>query len=537
MMSSSFKKKLLPSAMAVAIASGALLSGNANAIHISADDKGQVLMAPIYMAEFGYNSKVTIVNTRNDAAVKVRIALRSQKYSDEFDFACLMTPSDVCRFEIVKDASGQAYLSSTDDSILASELRTTFASQCAGSDPGEFCKDGKLWVKVLDWDIRTDSNGVPIDNNEIGHLEVVGAWAAKGRILHPEGADLNNVADGSYPAGVVTVPVGSAMSKAELYKIMGPHMTRERLASYNPSNNESLTFATGRFVGGQCVNTPPMDGFVTGTPCYGVSAIDGSALEPASNIRSTDPSWIQLFGQVQLDNGQDRMGLQMTALTGDIWDSLPLSTHIPAYGMYSFQPSTTPLGSMYSFDGRLVSNPAFDFRFAAALQIGEKFGASRVGVGAVNAYDNIVEIENALAATRLMGSFESQYGDSSNVIVTFPTKYRHDSTDNFYREGTKAVGAEFPVASSLGDNNDVKDVCASELTASGGHTTGDGTPAAAGHLTGNPNLYELRNFILHLDRKVVFSMASRARISSLRKGCSRCCCLPDSPISFSSSRV
>ncbi|SEH08513.1 Uncharacterised protein [Candidatus Venteria ishoeyi] len=93
-----------------------------------------------------------------------------------------------------------------------------------------------------------------------------------------------------------------------------------------------------------------------------------------------------------------------------------------------------------------------------------------------------------------MGSFESQYGDSSNVIVTFPTKYRHDSTDNFYREGTKAVGAEFPVASSLGDNNDVKDVCASELTASGGHTTGDGTPAAAGHLTGNPNLYELRNF-------------------------------------------
>ena len=114
-MKMSLKKKLMPSLMAAALASGVAFSGSAQAVHLAEDGIGQVLMGPIYLAlDGGYTTKVAIVNTRNDAAVKAKVVLRSQVTSVEvLDFICYLTPADVCRFEI-RNVNGQATFYSDD---------------------------------------------------------------------------------------------------------------------------------------------------------------------------------------------------------------------------------------------------------------------------------------------------------------------------------------------------------------------------------------------------------------------------------------
>jgi hypothetical protein len=502
-MAKKFEKKLLSSAMAVALASGVGFSGAAHAIHISADGEGQLLMAPLYLAwdALGYNSKVSISNTRDDTAVKVRISLRSQKYSDEFDFVCLMSPSDVCRFEIVQGEGGHAYLESTDDSILADRSKPVFASQCASTDAalvGEYCQNGKFHVKVQDRALRADKDGVPLDMNEIGHMEVLGSWAAQGRIYYADGPD--NVINVNSGPGVVSddlsVLVEEGMSKAELYKIMGPQISRAKLAQYR-GQDESRSYATGRMDGaGNCVDAPEfrnapgsrvaMDVSAFGAPCNVARGV-----LPSSRVRSTDPSWIQLYGEVQMDNGIDRMGMKMTALDGDVWDNLMPIAHNPPYGIFSFNPSSDIDGDglveSFAFDGRIISNPGFDFDFGAYLEIGATFGGSRVGLGDVAPYDNIVEIENALAASQLEGTYENKDGNITNLIITFPTKYKHDSSVVRRMDTLGEPGGTGPTGEiDLGDSNDVRDVCASMWV-------GD-TNAEYRHALGDPTLYDGRNF-------------------------------------------
>jgi hypothetical protein len=82
-MAKTFEKKLLSSAMAVALASGLGFSGSASAIHLAEDGVGQVLLAPYYTVLNGYSTEVTIVNTRTDVAVKAKVVLRSRAQSTE----------------------------------------------------------------------------------------------------------------------------------------------------------------------------------------------------------------------------------------------------------------------------------------------------------------------------------------------------------------------------------------------------------------------------------------------------------------------
>ncbi|MDM8548272.1 hypothetical protein QUF61_17410 [Candidatus Venteria ishoeyi] len=496
MMSSSFKKKLLPSAMAVAMASGAMLSGNANAIHVSEKGIGQVLMAPLYMADYGYNSKVSIVNTRTDTAVKARIALRSRVNSIEFDFLCYMSPGDVCQFEIVRGDDGQAYLKSNDDSILANrpstanDYRPIFASQCA-TEPSEFCKDGYLYVKMYDDQLPTNTDGVlteevkgqrrlfaahahtsNADDNELGHIEVIGAWGAQGSIK------FNSISDAAVAASLGTlqnrVLIERGMSKADLYKIMGPlvpetatgigvSQNRQRLAGYVENDgatqlqNEAGGYATGRMVNNVCQIDPILaadalqGSSIVKASYYGEPCVVGGGILPykapastaeiGSKIRSTDPRWIRLTGMVEMESAStsDRMGLQMSALDGDVWDNLPPSDNVPSYGMNSYQQSG--LGQYrFAFDGRLISNPFFDASTGDTLSMGFTFGSSRAGLGDVGIYDNIIEIEHALAANAMNLTYENDGQNLTNVIITFPTKYRHLSALG-YQAKDKCTGS------------------------------------------------------------------------------------------------
>jgi len=367
------KKKLLPSVMAAAFISGATLSGGAQAIHLSEDGIGQVLLGPLYIAlEDSYESEIAIVNTRNDAAVKAKVVLRSQVTSLEtLDFICYLTPADVCRFKI-ENRNGQAWLYSDDDSIKSrdSNGNITFAS-----------------IVPVEQQLF-DQNLGPGDTNELGHIEVIGAYGAAGNIVVP-GGDLVRVTQG--------------MSKFDLAKIFDAE--RSDLEAVSILNVE--TAAETRDAAGNLVPTP------------------------AGTIRSTDPTWVKLMGQVAMvaPNG-DRMGYRFSALAGEIGDN------VPPEGTFTYAADFTPIpqirqGVTIPFDGRVISNPFYDVTIATESALGFEFGFYSYGLP-LFIYDNIIEIEHALAVSDIQGTYED---DSSTrptpgvkrtqLLVTFPTKYRH----------------------------------------------------------------------------------------------------------------
>lgn len=366
------KKKLLSSAMAVALATGVGFSGSASAIHLAEDGIGQALMAPVYLANGDYSTKVAIVNTRTDVAVKAKVVLRSYLTSAEvLDFICYLSPGDVCRFEI-RNVNGQATLWSDDDSIKSS--------------PNTFASVSPVNQALFDQNL---GNG---DNNELGHMEVIGAYAVKGDIVTPSG----------------TVKVYRGMPKPALARIFDT--PRATLAGLGTNQNESASFGVGRVVNGVCSVAPAANG---GAPC------DANGNAPSTLIRSTDPTWVRLSGFMELSNASDRMGYRIPALAGEIWDNTP---------------ATAPADQLQGFDGRVISNPAYDAQGgegAAETAVGFGWGGVSPGFGAVPNYDNIIEVEHALAVTNLKGSYEDDSNSTpagvnrTRMVVTFPTKYRH----------------------------------------------------------------------------------------------------------------
>lgn len=356
-----FRKKFLSSAIAVALVSGIAISNSANAIHVAEDGIGQVLLAPYYTVENGYKTKFAIVNTRDDVAVKAKIVIRSRAQSTEvLDFICYLTPADVCRFEIV-NKNGQAYLVSNDDSIKSSGNPIQFGSVLP--------VDQQLFDETMK---RIDIN----DINEVGHVEVIGAYSASGTIATPQGP----------------VTIRRGMSKFDLMRVFDTD--RPTLNFLNPVGVEVR--AAGRLVNGVCTPliTAPTD-YDAGAPCP----------TPAGLIRSTDPNTVRLTGSVEVvkEDNTDRMGYRIPALTGELWDNAPDTVFDPGTGLSLF-------------DGRVIHNPLFDVTVATATAIGAGFPI----LG-----DNIFEIEHALAASNLMGTYEAGATNRTGVIVTFPTRYRH----------------------------------------------------------------------------------------------------------------
>ncbi|MEY3219638.1 MAG: hypothetical protein RIT27_995 [Pseudomonadota bacterium] len=268
----SFKKKLLSTAMAVAMASGFAISQNASAIHLAEDGVGQLLLAPYYSTLNGYQTKFAIYNTRDDVAVKVKVVIRSQGHSIEGrDFICYLTPADVCRFELVNDG-GQAWVTSSDDSVR----NTTggFAYDPALVPLGK--AQSPLKIIVSDEKMKAvDAN----DNNEVGHVEFIGAYAVR---------------VGTHVVGGQVVNVTRGMLKSDLAKIF------DRV---NPRGDwDANSIAT--------YNTVP-------------SIVSGVRNPVYNGIVSDDPSLVQIAGEaviVNSSNGNisDRAAYRIPALAGDV---------------------------------------------------------------------------------------------------------------------------------------------------------------------------------------------------------------------------
>jgi len=354
-----FKKKMLSTAVAAAMLSGMVVSNNASAIHLAEDGIGQVLLAPYYTVESGYRTKFAIVNTRDDVAVKAKIVIRSKAQTTEvLDFICYLSPADVCRFEII-NKNGQAYLYSDDDSVKSSGNPLQFASQ---KPVEQMLFDDTM--KLID----------SADINEVGHVEIIGAYAATGAVITPSGP----------------VVIKRTMTKFDLVKVFDT--PRDVLNSLNGPEVR----ASGRLVNNVCtsLDSAPTD-YDAGAPCPA----------PAGVIRSADPNVVRLSGSVEVvkEDNSDRMGYNIPALAGELWDNAPDGVRDPGQ-------------ANDFFDGRVIHNPRFDVTVAQYTAIGDGFPI----VGS-----NIVEIEHALATTNVAGTYENKDPDRTSLIVTFPTRYQH----------------------------------------------------------------------------------------------------------------
>lgn len=418
----SLKKKLLPSLMAAALASGVTFSGGAQAIQVAANGIGQVLLAPIYQATVpGEKTLITLINTSQTHAVKVKAVFRSRKYSIEvLDFLIYLTPGDVWRGEVY-NKGGQAWLRSSDDSIRNLPNSDSFASL------------KPVDIQLFDQRLPKDKDGKPIDDNEMGHIEFVGHYSVA------PGISIN--VDGN-PSPIT---IYRTMSKFDLARLF--EMKVEKIAS---SNN------------GPCALSGQYQGIS----------------QPTCPVRVDDPRNLRLRGEVELVTATgERMAYVMTALASSrMFDNNKGGTPSPSDVAYiDIEPpkndgpdgSSRPDGSLVKVDDvnstigssrvtgtHVIANPKLNIDVAAQTSLGSGWGwdhgeivdpktGGLLGLNA--AYDNILEIEQALATGGAAGSYEdgtdfeadgtAGWKRYTGIQVTFPTKYRH-RLDDVCKTGT-----------------------------------------------------------------------------------------------------
>jgi len=150
----------------------------ANAIEISPDDRGQLLIAPVYKASEGQSTEIRVVNPSKTHAVKAVVSVRSSANSIEIlNFNLYLTPTDVWTGELRNTGSG-VELYSEDDSILVGLNGAGLSTELAVTS-GVFAEPGD--GKVLSTFAERDKE----QQVEMGHFEVLGVYSVSGGDIAP----------------------------------------------------------------------------------------------------------------------------------------------------------------------------------------------------------------------------------------------------------------------------------------------------------------------------------------------------------------
>jgi len=149
-----------------------------NAIEISPDDRGQLLIAPVYKASDGKSTEIRVVNPSRTHAVKAVVSVRSSANSLEIlNFNLYLTPTDVWTGELRNNGSG-VELYSEDDSILVGFNDGGPSTESAISS-GVFAAPGN--GRVFPTFSQRDSG----QQVELGHFEVLGIYSVSGDNIYP----------------------------------------------------------------------------------------------------------------------------------------------------------------------------------------------------------------------------------------------------------------------------------------------------------------------------------------------------------------
>jgi len=443
--------------------SAALLSSTialeTQAIQVAANGIGQVLLAPIYMArDSSERTLITLINTNQNYAVKVKAVIRSERLSTEVaDFIIYLTPGDVWRGYIY-NKNGQAWLHSNDDSIL------TLQNEKGDTWSNDVATDVMLFDELM---LERD----PGDNNEMGHMEFIGHYS----IGQPVFSNNTNGAFVNVPLPEEPVYVVRGMLKDDLRKIIDLDVA------------DIITNNLDR-----CPNRGAY-------PALSASTCP---------VRIDFPSTLQLQGDVELLKNGEGAVYKMTALASSrLFEEYPSASNVD---IISFSPPfPIPFSASYSMstfhlfrdvpyiatdkEGRIfkdenstvsrkvvtgthvIANPFLEVSVKHETPLGGGWGFQRGEIPSIfNAppllpnisYNNTIEIESALATSFFSGSYESGIlfeGDGvqireTGIQVTFPTKYRHRGQRVCENLPPPAHGSEFapPFARTLGGEAEYK---------------------------------------------------------------------------------
>lgn len=151
-------KKSLTQAIALATAIGA--SASAFAVNVNQDGQGQVLLYPVYTAENGNVTAVSVTNTTNQIkAVKVRF-VEGMNSAEVLDFNLYLSPYDVWSGAVVATDTG-AKLVTQDNSCTAGKI------PAAGQNFVNFAYGSGLAKDTVD----PKFHGT--DRARVGHLEII----------------------------------------------------------------------------------------------------------------------------------------------------------------------------------------------------------------------------------------------------------------------------------------------------------------------------------------------------------------------------
>lgn len=159
-----FKQKSMYAAVCAGLAAAGA-AGTAQAVHVSPDGLGQVLVYPYYTVRGGYNTLLTVINTQNNTKqLKVRF-LEGKNSREVLDFNLYLSPSDVWVGAIIPNAANTGTRLWTNDNscVTASDLFT------------ETRTDGILPLNEFkNYEFRTDAAAInTLDRTREGYFEVI----------------------------------------------------------------------------------------------------------------------------------------------------------------------------------------------------------------------------------------------------------------------------------------------------------------------------------------------------------------------------
>lgn len=117
MLKSRFMKLLLALMLVALVAAPAMANNLAKHVTVSPNDKGDMLIYPVYFAADGLDTNLAVINTSDTLSCVVKVVIRSHKYSQELlDFLIYLSPNDEFKCTLSFDGSDYV-MTSTDDSL------------------------------------------------------------------------------------------------------------------------------------------------------------------------------------------------------------------------------------------------------------------------------------------------------------------------------------------------------------------------------------------------------------------------------------
>lgn len=343
-----------------------------NAIEISPDDRGQLLIAPVYQASAGKSTEIRVVNPSTTDAVKVVVSIRSSANSLEIlNFNLYLTPTDVWTGELRNTGDG-VELFSQDDSILIG-LNDNGIGVQDDVVSGVFNEPGSGVVFSV-FDERDSGQQV-----ELGHFEVLGVYSVSGDDVYP------------------------GMPKSTLFEI-------DNISYNNDIFRQNNVIKGGLYDGYAPVNTS--------LDCNGGAVADLASHDSGllayrideDNVRhdycvNTRDDHINLFGEAVLKLSPDTGAFR--------YDLLALRN---------------------SSSGDVIGNPLFDSVTQQDTPLGVRMGEINAAgiatdniesINAVLRHANFEGIYDSLEQ-KDTNPFANEAGEAeSMLVVTFPFKYRH----------------------------------------------------------------------------------------------------------------